>query len=195
MKILYKYMTALLLMGVSSLQANTLLNEQNLTHVKGTQKYYTINVPANSTALNVVLSNIIGDPDMYVRYGEKPTLSTYDCRPYEGLHTDETCNMDNPQAGTWHILIDAYKDFSGATLTATVENDTPPAPTDSLNIPNITESKGTKKYYTINVPANSTALNVLLSNIIGDPDMYVRYGEKPTLSTYDCRPYEGTTHR
>ena len=96
------------------------LNIPNITESKGTKKYYTINVPANSTALNVLLSNVTGDPDMYVRYGEKPTLSTYDCRPYEGLNTNETCNMDNPQAGTWHIMIDAYKDFSGATLTADI---------------------------------------------------------------------------
>jgi len=87
-------------MQLTSLHANALLNKQNLTQVKGTQKYYTINVPANSTALKVLLSNITGDPDMYVRYGEKPTKQAFDCRPYESPNTDETCNMDNPQAGT-----------------------------------------------------------------------------------------------
>jgi len=165
------------------------LNIPNITETHGTQKYYTIDVPANSTALNVLLSNITGDPDLYVRYGEKPTKQAYDCRPYESPNTDETCNMDNPQAGTWHIMIDAYKDFSGATLTANVEGNTPPQ-AGGLNIPNITETQGTKKYYTIDVPANSTALNVLLSNITGDPDMYVRYGEKPTKQAYDCRPFK-----
>ena len=269
-------MTGLLLMGVSSLQANTLLNEQNLTHVKGTQKYYTINVPANSTALNVLLSNVTGDPDMYVRYGEKPTSSIFDCRPFESPNTDETCNMENPQAGTWHIMIDAYKDFSGANLLAEVEVGTglPVSPStlsvealangyikvsgtadvgvgvkatfpdgsvaydtaaadgsfsitsmhpqesgtislvatdlpgnssevstveyqsdsasanNALHITNISSIQGKQLYYTINVPTNSTKLKVLLSNITGDPDMYVAYGQKPTFNQFNCRPFK-----
>jgi len=128
---------SMILMPASILNASEVLSTANITESKGTQNYYTINVPANSTALKVLLSNITGDPDMYVRYGEEPTLSAYDCRPYEGPHTDETCHIDNPQAGTWHIMIDAYKDFSGATLTVTVEDGAtvvlPTAPA-SLNV-------------------------------------------------------------
>ena len=265
---------SMIFMPASMLNATELLNKTNITEIEGTQTYYTIAVPENSTALKVRLSNVTGDPDLYVRYGEQPTNEIFDCRPYSGQNTDETCNMDNPQAGTWYIMIDAYHDFSGANLIAEVDVILPSSPSSlsveasangyltvtgtadprtgvkatfpdqsvaydtaaadgsfsivslhpqesgtislvaidlpgnsstvstiayvkhaappagSLNIPNITETHGTQKYYTIDVPANSTALNVLLSNITGDPDLYVRYGEKPTKQAYDCRPYE-----
>ena len=136
-KILHKYLMLILIMSFSMIQAATLLSQNNIDGDRGIKRYYTINVPANSTALKVLLSNVTGDPDLYVRYGAKPTILSYDCRPYHTKNRDETCNMDTPQAGTWHIMIDAYKDFSGATLTATVEGGGGGVPVDT-EVPVIT---------------------------------------------------------
>ncbi len=64
---------------------------------------------------------MIGDgyshADLYVRFGAPPTISTYDCRPYLGGN-NETCNIDNVQAGTYHVMIhdDDGASFYGVTL-------------------------------------------------------------------------------
>lgn len=58
-----------------------------------------------------------GDADLFVKFGARPTTTSYDCRPYESGNT-ETCVITNPQAGTWHLSINAYRTFSGLTLDA-----------------------------------------------------------------------------
>ena len=43
-------------------------------------------------------------------------------------------------------------------------------------------------YFTVDVPAGSGSLRVDMSNGSGDADLYVRFGSQPTTSRYDCRP-------
>ena len=52
--------------------------------------YEPIVVPAGY-ALRVVMSQVEGDPDLYVRLGEAPTTKLYDCRPYKGRGREEFC--------------------------------------------------------------------------------------------------------
>jgi serine protease len=44
-----------------------------------------------------------GDPDLYVRFGAKPAIAVYDCRPYLAVAT-ETCSLDVP-AGTTQAFV------------------------------------------------------------------------------------------
>ncbi|WP_462157447.1 S8 family serine peptidase [Pseudoalteromonas sp. GB56] len=83
----------------------------------GQWKHYTLEVPAGMSTLNVDISGGTGDADLFVRFGSQPTTSSYDCRPYKNGNT-ESCSFTNPQAGTWHISLNAYKTFSGVTLNA-----------------------------------------------------------------------------
>ncbi len=83
----------------------------------GQWKHYTLEVPAGMSTLNVDISGGTGDADLFVRFGAQPTTSTFDCRPYKNGNT-ESCSFTNPQAGTWHISLNAYKTFSGVTLNA-----------------------------------------------------------------------------
>ena len=78
-------------------------------------KYYTIDVPAGATNLKIDISGGTGDADLHTRFGSQPTTSSYDCRPYKTGNT-ETCNVDAPQTGTYHIGIRAYSAFSGVKL-------------------------------------------------------------------------------
>ena len=64
---------------------------------------------------NVDISGGSGDADLYIRYGAQPTTTAYDCRPYKGGNT-ESCAVNNPTAGTWHIGIRAYRAFSGVNM-------------------------------------------------------------------------------
>lgn len=89
-----------------------------LSGATGSQQFWTIQVPAGTTSLTVAMSGGTGDADLYVRAGAQPTLTSYDCRPYSAGNT-ETCTFSNPQAGTWHVMINAYSAFNGAQLVAT----------------------------------------------------------------------------
>ncbi|MDH5822138.1 pre-peptidase C-terminal domain-containing protein [Luteimonas sp. RD2P54] len=82
----------------------------------GSEQFWTIEVPAGTSSLTVAMSGGSGDPDLYVRHGEQPNTTTYDCRPYL-VGSNETCTIASPQAGTWHVMIRGYTAFSGVTLT------------------------------------------------------------------------------
>ena len=70
-----------------------------------------VNEPAISvlagTTFQVVMSGS-GDPDLYVRFGAKPTTSTYNCRPYVN-GASETCSLTVPAGQTTaYIMVNGY---------------------------------------------------------------------------------------
>jgi serine protease len=87
---------------------------------KNEEKAYTVEVPANSKNLSISLSGGRGDADLYVKFGSKPTSSSYDCRPYKNGNS-ETCNVSSPRAGTYHVVIKTYAPYSGVSLKATFQ--------------------------------------------------------------------------
>lgn len=89
----------------------------DLSASTGASLNFAITVPAGSSNLKFATSGGSGDADLYVRFGSAPTTSTYDCRPYL-TGNKETCTFSAPQGGTWHVMLRAYRAFSGTTLTA-----------------------------------------------------------------------------
>ena len=87
-----------------------------LSGAAGAELRYTMEVPAGATNLSFVTSGASGDADLYVRFGSAPTTSSYDCRPYTASG-NETCNISNVQAGTYHVMVRGYSSFSGLSLT------------------------------------------------------------------------------
>jgi len=83
----------------------------------GASLSYTVNVPAGSTQLRVAISGGSGDADLYLRQGSAPTDTVYTCRPYLSGN-NETCTVNSPAAGVWHVRVKAYSTFSGVTLNA-----------------------------------------------------------------------------
>ncbi|MBL8112292.1 MAG: pre-peptidase C-terminal domain-containing protein, partial [Acidobacteria bacterium] len=65
-------------------------------------KYYYITVPAGATNLTFTTTGATTDLDIYTQVTNKPTLSSYICRPY-GATGNETCSATNPAAGTWWL--------------------------------------------------------------------------------------------
>lgn len=92
----------------------------NLGATKGNWYRNTITVPAGATKLTVNIAGGTGDADLYVRSGSQPTTTTYTCRPYKTGNT-ESCVINNPAAGTWHVGIRAYATFSGVTETWSIQ--------------------------------------------------------------------------
>ena len=89
----------------------------NLSASQGTGSYYSIDVPAGATNLSISSSGGTGDADLYVSFGTQPTTSSFACGPYL-IGNNETCSFPKPSAGTYYILLNAYADYSGATILA-----------------------------------------------------------------------------
>ncbi len=73
---------------------------------------HTIDVPAGTQTLTVTTSGGSGDADLYLRFGSAPTTSTYECRSWTSSN-NESCVINNPAAGTWHVGVHAYRAISG----------------------------------------------------------------------------------
>lgn len=97
------------------LKNNTPIN--NLSGAEGSQSYFYVDVPANTATLTVRMSNGTGDADLYVKSGQKPTTTVYDCRPYL-VGNNEVCTFKPPVAGRYYVMIRGYLAYNGVTLTA-----------------------------------------------------------------------------
>ncbi|MGM0630979.1 MAG: S8 family serine peptidase [Pseudomonadota bacterium] len=173
---------------------NELVNGETvsgLSATTGDSLYYTLDVPAGATDLSFNINGGSGDADLYVRFGSEPTSSTYDCRPYQSGNT-ESCTISNVQAGTYHVMVNAYSSFSGVNLTGSfTESDGGGNGGDggSASASDLSGSANEWTHYYVDIPAGMSALNVTMSGGSGDADLYVRQGTQPTESNYECRPY------
>ena len=156
-----------------------------LSAASGEALTFTFEVPAGSANLNFVMSGGTGDADLYVRYGSAPTTSVYDCRPYLNGN-NESCSIANVQVGTYHVMIQAYSAFSNVSLVASYAD---ALSGGGFTETNLSASRRNWLYYTLDVPAGMSELNVNMSAGSGDGDLYVRYAAQPTTRSYDCRPY------
>ena len=115
----------------------TPLVQSNLSGAAGSTQYFTITVPAGATNLVIQISGGTGDADLYVDFGNVPTLSTYICRPYLVGNNESCLPMPNPAAGTYHIMIAGYESFSGVTLAASYQKANTGNPADIGTIINL----------------------------------------------------------
>ena len=88
----------------------------NVSVAQGAWARYTQDLNGDYSTLTVTITGGSGDADLYVRQGSQPTTSSYDCRPYK-WGNEETCTINAPQSGTWHIGLRGYNTASGITLT------------------------------------------------------------------------------
>ncbi|ACA84853.1 M4 family metallopeptidase [Shewanella woodyi] len=86
----------------------------------GSKAYYTLAVPGDATELGFVTSGGTGDADLYVRFGEAPTLADYDCRPYANGN-EESCPVDTAQEGTYWVMLHGYSAYDGMSLVGSYE--------------------------------------------------------------------------
>jgi hypothetical protein len=60
-----------------------------------------------------------GDPDLYVRFGAAPTLTTFDCRPFQTGAT-ETCTLTVPAGRTQAFLM--VRGFRAGSFNLTIDS-------------------------------------------------------------------------
>ncbi|WHI47217.1 S8 family peptidase [Microbulbifer sp. VAAF005] len=156
----------------------------------GDEINFTLEVPNNATDLSFVMSGGSGDADLYVRHGSAPTTSTYDCRPYTSGN-NETCDIDNVQGGTYHVMVRGYSSFSNVSLVGSyTAGGGGGGGSDSWEETNLSGSRNSWQHFTIDVDSGASTLSAVMSGGSGDADLYVRFGQEPTRTAYDCRPYE-----
>ncbi len=161
-----------------------------LSGASGSERFFSLQVPAGATNLTFTTSGGTGDMDLYVSFGAPPTTSTYDCRPYQSGN-NESCAISNPTAGTWYVMLRGYSAYSGVTLTGTTSGGGGGGSVlvNGVPVTNLSGSSGSTNTWTLAVPAGTSSLSFNMSGGTGDADMYVRFGSAPTTTTYDCRPY------
>jgi hypothetical protein len=180
------------LLATSAYAQTSLTNGVAVTGISGSagsEKFYKIEVPAGQDELVISTSGGTGDVDLYVRRGSQPTTSSYDYRPYK-VGNNETVTVANPTAGTWYILLKGYNVYSGVTLLAQYSAAISITPlVNGVPVTSIGGSAGGEVYFSIEVPASQTKLEISMSGGTGDADLYVKKGALPTTSSYDYRPY------
>lgn len=160
-----------------------------LSGARGGQDFYTMEIPANTSKVTFTMSGGTGDADLYVKAGSKPTTSSYDCRPYKGGN-NEVCTIDNPTAGTYHVMLQGYSAYTGVSLQGDLTAGSAGPQPGGITETNLSASRNNWVYKTVDIPAGMTSFTVTMSGGSGDADLYVRQGSQPTTSTYDCRPYK-----
>jgi Zn-dependent metalloprotease len=99
----------------------TLTNGQTVTNISvgtGAWVYYKISVPSGQSSLKITMSGGTGDADLYVKFGQQPSSTVYDYRPYLNGNA-ESVSVTNPSAGDWYIGLNGYSAASGVSLNAT----------------------------------------------------------------------------
>ncbi len=144
--------------------SNNLTNgiaKNNLSAASGNQLFFTFQVPAGATSLNFNLSGGSGDADLYVRFGTAPTTANYDCRSWNSSN-NESCSINNIQSGTYHVMLNAYASFSGASLVANYATTQAAVFSNSNNV-SIPDNNSTGASSAINVNRSGQAANVKIT--------------------------------
>ncbi|PCK32814.1 M4 family metallopeptidase [Pseudoalteromonas piscicida] len=168
-----------------------LTNGEPRTGISGAAKaqmFFTLDVPADATSLNFTTSGGSGDADLYVKYGARPSLNTYDCNSTTST-SNESCDISNIQAGKYYVMVEAWNQISGVTLTGTYSSAGGTQPIDRTES-NISVASGGWARFTQDLNASYSNLEVSISGGSGDADLYVNFGSQSTTSSYQCRPFK-----
>lgn len=157
--------------------------------VAGQEHIYGYHVPTDVDSVTISISGGTGDADLHVKYDAFPTPTSYDCRPYKS-GSNEVCHFPAAQSGTYYLMIRSYSPYSDVTLLVDHTLITEPPVGDSGTVTDINVAKNDMQFWTVDVPAGATTLDVSINGGTGDADLYLKRGSAPTTTSYDCRPYK-----
>ncbi len=171
----------------------TLQNGVAKTNISGAEKaemMFVLDVPAGATDLSFTTSGGTGDADLYVRYGNEPTLSVSDCSSTTPT-SSENCDISNVQAGKYYVMVQAWNQISGVSLTGSYQTGGGTVEPISETVTGVSVAAGAWTRYTYELAAGYQNMNIAISGGSGDADLYVTYGQQSSTNNYDCRPWKG----
>ena len=86
----------------------------DLALTSGDQKLFVLKAVNRTAGATITIKSGIGDADLYIRSGQQPTKSDYDCRPYRSGNV-ESCDALKADEDLY-IMINAFRSFSGVSL-------------------------------------------------------------------------------
>ncbi len=92
-----------------------------ISNTQNVQLHRSITIPAGASNLQFDIRGGSGDADLYVRFAEPATLNDYDCRPWKNGST-ESCHINPVQNGTYHVLVNAYRNYENVELVVNYDN-------------------------------------------------------------------------
>ncbi|WDE07438.1 PKD domain-containing protein [Thalassomonas viridans] len=180
---------------------STIVDISGISANKGEVETFAADIPAGTQAVAFYLDGYGDkDPDLYVSKGQIPQKNgdtwTADHISFKTAGAPEIITLSGPSASeTYYSAVDAYSAYSDARLR--VLGTTDPSLCNDCRREFLLDEKGlqsakgaTPKEYQFDVPSNADkTLVVIPGGYSGDPDIYVRKGQKPTTDNYDCRPF------
>jgi vibriolysin len=168
----------------------------NVSGARGSKQYFSFKVPEGAYDLTVSIAGGTGDADMYVRFGNAPTTTQYDCRPYKSGNA-ESCTFAAPAQGTWYAMLNGFSAYSGVTFSVTWKGGYVPIE-GGVQLDGLSGVPGSDQVYKLVVPAraggDTNNVHVRVFNGTGNADIYVQQGSAPSLFEYECRSVkEGNT--
>ena len=136
----------------------------------------------------ITIAGDSGDADLYVRVGDAPTRSTWDCRPYRN-GSNEVCEVNLTSADTIHVMVRGYSSGNNEySLTVDGEGGGGGGGEgwEGLSESGTVARNEEARFVTPSLPAGRYRFDMTGTS---DADLYVRVGREPSTSTFDCRPY------
>jgi len=125
------------------------------------------------------------------------TIVSYSWDFGDGSSTSSAANPSHSFSteGSYNVTLTVTDDggLTATSVATTTISALPPTGTNELvngNWLRISDVRGTKIMYTMQVPAGASNLAFFMNGGTGDADMYVKFGSEPTTNNYDCRPYK-----
>jgi len=154
------------------------------TVVDREMKYYKIIAKASET-ITVKVSNVNGDPDLFLKLGDIPQLDNFTKSSENSPTEDENLEITVEEDTDVYIGIYGYPNgFSEASYTLSVESATKVSKliySDETIDAQINFHE--MMYYRI-IGKAGDQIDVTLSDIVNDPDLYLKVGAKPTIYDY-----------
>ena len=153
-------------------------------------KIYTVPAVQGQT-LEALLDDLNADADLYLRVGAEPTGSEYDCKSSNGGTTADSCSVTLAQDDTVYIAVYGYR-ATNYTLTASLNEGATPLLTSGHAVSG-SVARSAIKYYKINSSYGDKVI-ATINALTADADIYIKKGEKPTTSSFDCKSTNGGTN-
>jgi vibriolysin len=160
----------------------------NLSGARGAKWYFHVTVPEGARDLTFTLSGGTGDADLYVRRGQAPTTTLYDCRPYR-TGNNEVCTFAEPGDGSWYGMLNGFTAYSGVSLVVTWKGGYVVVE-PGVQVTGLSGAAGSSQVFTVQIPerANGGTRNVHVRlQGTGNADLYVQRASAPSFFSYDCR--------